>query len=61
MRFSYLCPVMSGFGFNKVILRGTRGLAGTPVPAGITCFTFSPMYRKRKKELDFQWDGAVKR
>ncbi|MBR0223076.1 MAG: hypothetical protein IJL93_02260 [Bacteroidales bacterium] len=30
-------------------------LVGAPISAGITYFTFTPMCKKLKKELDFQW------
>lgn len=31
-------------------------LVGAPISAGITYFTFKPMCRKLKKELDYEWE-----
>ena len=41
-------------GVGKVI-----PLVGAPISAGITYFTFKPMSKKLKKELDYQWDNIL--
>ena len=41
-------------GVGKVI-----PLAGAPISAGITYFTFNPMCKKLKKELDYEWDHSL--
>ena len=34
-------------------------LAGAPISAGITYFSFHPMCKRLKKELDFQWENCM--
>ena len=34
-------------------------LVGAPISAGVTYFTFHPMCKKLKKELDFEWNNKL--
>jgi len=34
-------------------------LIGAPISAGVTYFTFNPMCRKLKKELDYEWNNMM--
>ena len=45
-------------GFAKAVGK-VIPLAGAPISAGITYFTFKPMCKRLKKELDFQWENDV--
>ncbi len=41
-------------GVGKVI-----PIVGAPISAGITYFTFNPMCKKLKKELDYEWEHSL--
>ena len=47
---------LSEEGFAKAVGK-VIPLVGAPISAGITYFTFTPMCKKLKKELDFQWEN----
>lgn len=49
---------LSEDGFAKAIGK-VIPLAGAPISASITYFTFKPMCRKLKKELDYQWENGA--
>ena len=34
-------------------------LVGAPISAGITYFTFKPMCKRLKKEMDYEWDSMI--
>ncbi len=46
-------------GFAKAIGK-VIPLAGAPISAGVTYFTFQPMCKKLKKELDYEWNNIIK-